>query len=45
VREQGLTLGLAFDGDADRMFCVDERGEPVPSSLIGAVVADTDAGA
>ena len=40
VREQGLPLGLAFDGDADRMFAVDERGEPVPSSLIGAVVAD-----
>jgi phosphomannomutase len=40
VREQGLRLGLAFDGDADRMFAVDERGEPVPSSLVGAVVAD-----
>jgi phosphomannomutase len=40
VREQGLPLGLAFDGDADRMFAVDERGEPVASSLVGAVVAD-----
>lgn len=40
VRDQGLPLGLAFDGDADRMFAVDERGEPVASSLIGAVVAD-----
>jgi len=40
VRARGLPLGLAFDGDADRMFAVDERGEPVPSSLIGAVVAD-----
>jgi phosphomannomutase len=40
VRDQGLPLGLAFDGDADRMFAVDEHGEPVPSSLIGAVVAD-----
>ncbi|MFP5310303.1 MAG: phosphomannomutase/phosphoglucomutase [Actinomycetes bacterium] len=40
VREHGLPLGLAFDGDADRMFAVDERGEPVPSALIGAVVAD-----
>lgn len=40
VRDQGLPLGLAFDGDADRMFAVDERGEPVSSSLIGAVVAD-----
>lgn len=40
VRDQGLPLGLAFDGDADRMFAVDEHGEPVSSSLIGAVVAD-----
>jgi len=39
VREHGLQLGLAFDGDADRMFAVDEKGQPVPSSLIGAVVA------
>ncbi len=40
VVDRGLPLGLAFDGDADRMFAVDERGEAVPSSLIGAVVAD-----
>jgi phosphomannomutase len=40
VRDRGLPLGLAFDGDADRMFAVDEHGELVPSSLIGAVVAD-----
>ena len=40
VRDQDLPLGLAFDGDADRMFAVDERGEPVSSSLIGAVVAE-----
>lgn len=40
VVAQDLPLGLAFDGDADRMFAVDERGRPVPSSLIGAVVAE-----
>ena len=40
VRRGGYALGLAFDGDADRVFAVDERGEPVSSSLIGAVVAD-----
>jgi phosphomannomutase len=34
-----LPLGLAFDGDADRMFAVDEQGRPVSSSLVGAVVA------
>ncbi|HUH07304.1 MAG TPA: phosphomannomutase/phosphoglucomutase [Egibacteraceae bacterium] len=41
VVEQGCDLGLAFDGDADRMFCVDERGEPVSPSLITAVIAKT----
>jgi phosphomannomutase len=40
VRRGGHALGLAFDGDADRVFAVDEAGRPVPSSLIGAVVAD-----
>lgn len=41
VRErEEVVLGLAFDGDADRMFAVDEQGEPVASSLVGAVVAD-----
>jgi phosphomannomutase len=40
VRDGGHALGLAFDGDADRVFAVDERGEPVSSSLVGAVVAD-----
>jgi phosphomannomutase len=40
VRRGGHALGLAFDGDADRVFAVDEVGRPVPSSLVGAVVAD-----
>ncbi len=40
VVDSGAALGLAFDGDADRVFAVDERGEPVSSSLVGAVVAD-----
>ncbi|MFE1750018.1 phosphomannomutase/phosphoglucomutase [Streptomyces anandii] len=39
VREEGADLGLAFDGDADRCFVVDERGEPVPPSAITALVA------
>ncbi len=41
VREHGCDIGLAFDGDADRMFCVDERGEPVSPSLVTAVIAAT----
>lgn len=39
VVEVGADLGLAFDGDADRCFVVDERGEPVPASAITALVA------
>jgi phosphomannomutase len=39
VRATGADIGLAFDGDADRCFVVDERGEPVPPSAITALVA------
>jgi phosphomannomutase len=38
VVEHGADLGLAFDGDADRCFVVDERGEPVSPSAITALV-------
>ena len=39
VTEVGADVGLAFDGDADRCFVVDERGEPVSPSAITALVA------
>ncbi|MFF4649611.1 phosphomannomutase/phosphoglucomutase [Streptomyces sp. NPDC001380] len=39
VKETGADIGLAFDGDADRCFVVDERGEPVSPSAITALVA------
>ena len=39
VRETGADLGLAFDGDADRCFVVDERGEPVSPSAVTALIA------
>ncbi|HEY5880317.1 MAG TPA: phosphomannomutase/phosphoglucomutase [Nakamurella sp.] len=39
VRTVGADIGLAFDGDADRCFVVDERGEPVSPSAITALVA------
>ncbi|MER7910320.1 MULTISPECIES: phosphomannomutase/phosphoglucomutase [unclassified Streptomyces] len=39
VLAEGADLGLAFDGDADRCFVVDERGEPVSPSAITALVA------
>jgi phosphomannomutase len=40
VVERSCDIGLAFDGDADRMFCVDERGELVSPSLVTAVIAE-----
>ncbi len=39
VRAHGADIGLAFDGDADRCFVVDERGEPVSPSAITALIA------
>ena len=39
VISEGADIGLAFDGDADRCFVVDERGEPVSPSAITALVA------
>ncbi|MCW2741128.1 MAG: Phosphomannomutase [Blastococcus sp.] len=39
VPEHGADIGLAFDGDADRVFVVDERGEPVSPSAITGLVA------
>ena len=39
VRQHGADIGLAFDGDADRVFVVDETGEPVSPSAITALVA------
>jgi phosphomannomutase len=42
VRAHGADLGLAFDGDADRCFVVDENGEPVSPSAITALVASRE---
>ena len=39
VRETGADIGLAFDGDADRCFVVDERGEIVSPSVLTALIA------
>ncbi|WP_433875967.1 phosphomannomutase/phosphoglucomutase [Sinomonas atrocyanea] len=39
VVRHGADIGLAFDGDADRCFVIDEKGEPVSPSAITALVA------
>ena len=39
VRKKRLHLGVAFDGDGDRMLAVDERGEPLDGDQIVALLA------
>ncbi|OFW56487.1 MAG: phosphomannomutase/phosphoglucomutase [Candidatus Solincola sediminis] len=39
VLEDGGDLGMAFDGDADRVFLVDDKGQPVSGSLTTALIA------
>ncbi|MBB4736515.1 phosphomannomutase [Micrococcus cohnii] len=39
VVKHGADIGLAFDGDADRCFVIDEKGEPVSPSAVTALVA------
>src|SRR6266568_8513040 len=39
VLEHGAVAGMAFDGDADRVFFVDEHAEPVSASLLGAMIS------
>jgi phosphomannomutase len=39
IVETGGDVGLAFDGDADRVFLVDELGEPLSGSTTTAIVA------
>jgi phosphomannomutase len=42
VMEHGADIGLAFDGDADRCFVVDERGAIVAPSVLAALIADRE---
>ena len=44
VREQGADLALVFDGDADRCFIIDERGEVVTPSIVTALIARSELG-
>jgi phosphomannomutase len=42
VVAHGADIGLAFDGDADRCFVVDERGEIVSPSVLTALIASRE---
>ncbi|MFJ6572083.1 phosphomannomutase/phosphoglucomutase [Streptomyces sp. NPDC091292] len=42
VRAESADLGIAFDGDADRCFVVDENGDPVSPSAVTALVASRE---
>jgi len=42
VKKHGADIGLAFDGDADRCFLVDENGEIVNPSDLTALIADRE---
>jgi phosphomannomutase len=42
VLEVGADIGLAFDGDADRCFLVDERGELISPSTLTALIASRE---
>jgi phosphomannomutase len=44
VLDTGADIGLAFDGDADRCFVVDELGHPVSPSAVTALVAGRELG-
>lgn len=39
VRREDCDLGIAFDGDADRMLCIDEHGELMDGDVIMAIIA------
>lgn len=42
VKKKGADIGLAFDGDADRCFLVDETGALVSPSALTALIADRE---
>lgn len=40
IRDAGLDFGLAFDGDADRAFLLDENGKTVPGHIMTVILAE-----
>jgi phosphomannomutase len=41
VRSEGADLGIAWDGDADRCFFIDDRGEFVPGDFVTALLGES----
>jgi phosphomannomutase len=41
TREEGADLGVAYDGDADRCFFVDDTGDFVPGDFVTALLAES----
>jgi phosphomannomutase len=41
TRDEGADFGVAFDGDADRCFFVDDTGEFVPGDFVTALLAES----
>lgn len=39
IRDNDLDLGVAFDGDGDRAFLIDENGEELSGSILAAMIA------
>lgn len=40
VKEKGLDCGIAFDGDGDRAFFIDEKGDRISASIVGTILAE-----
>ena len=41
IRDNDLDLGIAFDGDGDRAFLIDEQGDRLSGSVLAAIIAES----